>query len=113
MLAAAAHAGQCPADKQTGNDLPGVASAPVEVIDTGLASIDLSRKNVRLDPCRLRLRHMSIVPGGVVPLHSREDRPALIMVNSSEILEYSGKCAVPILHKAGETAREFLGTRHG
>jgi quercetin dioxygenase-like cupin family protein len=55
---------------------------------------------------------MTIMPGGVVPLHSHEDRPALIMVNSGEIYEYSSKCAVPILHKSGETAREFMGTKH-
>ncbi len=29
-----------------------------------------------------------------------------------EINEFNSKCAVPIPHEAGETAREFLGTRH-
>jgi quercetin dioxygenase-like cupin family protein len=107
-----AHAGQCPADKVAANDLPGAATAPVGVVDTELASIDLAKENVKLDQRRLRLRHMTIAPGGVVPMHSHEDRPALIMVNSGEIYEYSSKCAVPILHKAGETAREFMGTKH-
>jgi quercetin dioxygenase-like cupin family protein len=54
----------------------------------------------------------SIAPGGIVPLHSHEDRPALIMVNAGEIYENSSKCAVPILHKAGDISREFLGTQH-
>ena len=107
-----AHAGQCPADKVAANDLPGAATAPVGVVDTELASIDLAKENVKLDQRRLRLRHMTIAPGGIVPMHSHEDRPALIMVNSGEIYEYSSKCAVPILHKAGETARESLGTKH-
>jgi quercetin dioxygenase-like cupin family protein len=107
-----AHAGQCPADKMASNDLPGAASAPVGVVDTELAAIDLANENVKLDQRRLRLRHMTIAPGGIVPLHSHEDRPALIMVNAGEIFEYSSKCAVPILHKAGEVAREFLGTQH-
>jgi quercetin dioxygenase-like cupin family protein len=113
-LAAAglAHAGQCPADKVAANDLPGAATAPVGVVDTELASIDLANENVKLDQRRLRLRHMTIAPGGIVPMHSHEDRPALIMVNSGEIYEYSSKCAVPILHKAGEVAREFMGTKH-
>lgn len=106
-----AHAGECPADKLAANSLPGAATAPVGVVDTELASIDLSKENVKLDQRRLRLRQMSIMPGGVVPMHSHEDRPALIMVNSGEIYEYSSKCAVPILHKAGETARESLGTK--
>jgi quercetin dioxygenase-like cupin family protein len=111
-MAGFAHAAQCPADKAAANDLPGAATAPVGVVDTELASIDLANENVKLDQRRLRLRHMSIAPGGIVPLHSHEDRPALIMVNSGEIFEYSSKCAVPILHKAGEVAREFMGTRH-
>ena len=107
-----AHAGQCPADKVAPNDLPGAATAPVGVVDTELASIDLANENVKLDQRRLRLRHMTIAPGGIVPFHSHEDRPALIMVNSGEIYEYNSKCAVPILRKAGDVAREFMGTRH-
>lgn len=107
-----AHAGQCPSDKLADNPLPGAATAPVGVVDTELASIDLATENVKLDQRRLRLRHMTIAPGGIVPLHSHQDRPALIMVNHGEIYEYNSKCSVPILHKAGEVAREFMGTRH-
>lgn len=66
-----------------------------------------------LDQRRLRLHHRTIAPGGIVPLHSHADRPALIMVDSGEIHENDSKCGVPILHKAGEVAREFLGTMHG
>ena len=106
------HAGECPADKVATNALGGAATAPVGVTDTELASIDLAKENVKLDQRRLRMRHMTIMPGGVVPFHSHEDRPALIMVNSGEIYEHSSKCAVPILHKAGEISREFLGTKH-
>jgi quercetin dioxygenase-like cupin family protein len=111
-VAGFAQAGQCPADKVAANGLPGAATAPVGVVDTELASIDLAKENVKLDQRRLRLRMMTIAPGGIVPMHSHEDRPALIMVNSGEIFEYNSKCSVPILHKAGETAREFLGTKH-
>jgi quercetin dioxygenase-like cupin family protein len=113
-LAAAgyAQAGECPADKLANNALPGAATSPVGVVDTELASIDLAKENVKLNQRRLRLRHMTIAAGGVVPFHSHEDRPALIMVNKGEIYEYSSKCAVPILHKAGEISRESLGTKH-
>ena len=107
-----AQAGECPAGKSTANELPGAATAPMGVTDTELAAIDLAKENVKLEQRRLRMRHMTILPGGIVPLHSHEDRPALIMVNSGEIFEHSSKCAVPILHKAGDIARESLGTRH-
>ena len=111
-IAGLAHAGQCPADKIATNELAGAATAPVGVVDTELASVDLAKENVMLDQRRLRMRLMTIAPGGIVPFHSHEDRPALIMVNSGEIYEYSSKCAVPILHKTGEISREFLGTKH-
>ena len=112
FAASLAHAGECPADKVMANALADAATAPVGVTDTELSSVDLAKENVHLAQRRLRLRHMTIAPGGVVPLHSHADRPALIMVNSGEIAEHSSKCAVPILHKAGDISREFLGTQH-
>ena len=111
-LTGLAHAGQCPADMLANNPLANAPTMPVGVTDTELASIDLSKENVKLDQRRLRMRHMTIAPGGVVPFHSHEDRPALIMVNSGEIFENSSKCGAPILHKAGDIARESLGTKH-
>jgi quercetin dioxygenase-like cupin family protein len=80
-----------------------------------LASIaqagELAKENVKRKQRRLGWRHMSIAPGGIGPLHSHEDRPALIMVNSGEIYKHSSRCAVPILHKAGNVAREHMGTQ--
>ena len=105
-------AGECPAGKAGTNALANAPSAPVGITDTELAAIDLSKENVKLNQRRLRMRHMTIAPGGVVPLHDHTDRPALIMVNSGEIYENSSKCQVPILHKAGDIAREYLGTKH-
>ncbi len=107
-----ATAGTCPDGKSAANPLADAATAPVGVTDTEIASIDLSKENVKLKERRLRMRQMVIAPGGIVPMHSHEDRPALIMVTSGEVYEYSSKCSVPILHKAGEVARESLGTKH-
>lgn len=112
MAIGSATAGECPAGKVGKNMLAGAATAPVGVTDTELAFVDLSKENVKLSERRLRLRSMTIAPGGVVPMHSHADRPALIMVVSGEIFEHSSKCSVPILHKAGDVAREFLGTTH-
>jgi quercetin dioxygenase-like cupin family protein len=111
-LTSMAQAGTCPADKVGANSLPGAATAPVGVTDTELASIDLAKENVKLLERRLRMRQMTIAPGGVVPLHSHADRPALITIVKGEIYEYNSKCTVPILHKAGETAIESMGTMH-
>ena len=107
-----AFAGECPADKVGVNALAGAPTAPIGVTEQELSSIDLSKENVHLDERRLRFRAMQIQPGGVVPLHSHADRPALIMVNSGTIYENSSKCLAPIQHKAGDISREFLGTQH-
>ncbi len=111
-IAAPALAGECPQGKAGNNPLPGAATAPVGVTEMELASIDLSKESVKLPERRLRYRHMEIQPGGIVPLHSHADRPALIMVNQGQIFEYSSKCTVPISHKAGEIARESNGLMH-
>ena len=105
-------AGECPADKVGPNPLVGAASAPSGVTEMELSYIDLSKEAVNLPQRRLRYRHMEIQPGGVVPLHSHSDRPALIMVNQGQIYEYSSQCTVPILHKAGEIGRESNGLKH-
>jgi len=112
LAAAPAFAGECPADKVGANALATAPAAPIGVTEMELSSIDLAKENVNLPQRRLRFRHMEITPGGIVPLHSHEDRPALIMVNAGQIYENSSKCLVPILHKAGEISREFLGVRH-
>ena len=112
FVIAPAFAGECPADKVGVNALAGAPTAPIGVTEQELSSIDLSKENVHLDERRLRFRAMQIQPGGVVPLHSHADRPALIMVNSGTIYENSSKCLAPIQHKAGDISREFLGTQH-
>ena len=61
---------------------------------------------------RMRLRHFEIAPGATVSTHSHADRPAMIYFISGEILEHSTKCAVPILHKAGESTAEVGNVRH-
>jgi quercetin dioxygenase-like cupin family protein len=112
LAATSAVAGECPAGKVGPNPLDGAATAPFGVQEMELSSIDLSMEAVNLPQRRLRYRHMEIAPGGVVPLHSHSDRPALIMVNQGQIYEYSSQCTVPILHKAGEIGREAKGLRH-
>ena len=57
-------------------------------------------------------RKLTIEPGGIVPWHSHDDRPALIFVQQGEIVEYASNCADPIVHKAGDLRPEVFGTSH-
>jgi quercetin dioxygenase-like cupin family protein len=112
ILAAPASAGECPAGKVS----PGTRTAgemkPKGVTDTVLAKIDLSAEKVNLRDRELRIRKLIVQPGGVVPWHSHEDRPALIYIVSGTIHEYSSNCSEPIEHKPGEVSVEKLGVQH-
>ena len=99
-----AQAGECPVGK-TGVDVmkPG-ATMPSKVTDTVIASISLDDYGAK--GRALRMRRLVVQPGGVVPWHSHEARPANILVVSGQITEYRSSCSVPILHRAGEVTQE-------
>jgi quercetin dioxygenase-like cupin family protein len=111
-LAPAAFAGECPADKQGPNVRMPVTFAAKDVTDTVLAATDLADEAPKLKGSKMRVRKLTIQPGGIVPWHSHGERPALIYVIEGEIVEYASNCSVPILHKAGEVARETHVTSH-
>jgi quercetin dioxygenase-like cupin family protein len=112
VAASPASAGQCPADKVKDGVRASGEMKPHAVTDTVLGMIELGREKVALADRRLRLRKLVIQPGGVVPWHSHEDRPALIYVVSGSIHEYASNCSVAIEHKAGEVSIEKLGVQH-
>lgn len=113
-LAGPAMAGSCPADKivPSGQGQAESKAKAVGVSDVVVASIDPSKEPVGIQDRLFRLRKLTILPGGVVPWHSHGDRPALITIVSGAIVEYSSTCAVPILHKAGESTAETHVTMH-
>ena len=102
----AAFANGCPVNQMGDNPLANAQTKPVGVTDTVLEQIDLSKEMVKLADHQLRIRRLVIQPGGVVPLHSHADRPALIYIVSGEINEYASDCKVAIVHKAGDTSRD-------
>ncbi len=103
--ASPAVAGQCPAGQEVANPLAARETMPKAVTDDVLGSIDLG-KEIGVQGRDLRLRKLVVQPGGVVPFHSHDGRPALIITVSGEITEYRTTCGVPITHKAGELSRE-------
>lgn len=103
--ASPAVAGQCPAGQEVANPLAARETMPKAVTDDVLGSIDLG-KEIGVQGRDLRLRKLVVQPGGVVPFHSHDGRPALIITVSGEITEHRTTCGVPITHKAGELSRE-------
>ncbi len=110
-IATPAFAGQCPADQVRDNALAGHPTAPSQVTDDVVGSIDLGSE-IGVQGLDLRLRRLVVQPGGIVPFHSHEGRPALIITVSGEITEHRSSCAVPIVHRAGEVSREADGIGH-
>jgi len=111
-IASSAAAGECPADHMKSNVRPMVDTKPVGVSDVTLGSIDLGKQPAHIEGRELRFRKLTIQPGGIVPWHSHDDRPALIFVQQGEIVEYASNCDVPITHKAGDLRPEVFGTSH-
>jgi quercetin dioxygenase-like cupin family protein len=107
-------AGECPAGKRVadgfGQKNPG--HGPKAVTDVVVTSTDLGNERVGLKEHQFRARRLVIQPGGIVPWHSHDERPAMIYVVKGEIFEYASNCTVPILHKVGDVAREAKGTSH-
>jgi quercetin dioxygenase-like cupin family protein len=107
-----ASAAECPADKIKANAREKVDYKPVGVTDVTLGAIDLGKEPAHIEGRELRFRKLTIEPGGIVPWHSHDDRPALIFVQQGEIVEYASNCTDPIVHKTGDLRKEMFGTSH-
>lgn len=55
----------------------------------------------------LRIRRITVVPGGFVPLHWHNDRPSVDFIVEGEIVEHNSFCAVEIVHRPGESSERF------
>jgi quercetin dioxygenase-like cupin family protein len=106
-----AMAGQCPAGQAGANALTNAPTMPKDVTDTVIGSVDLGPE-IQVDDRQLRTRRLVVQPGGVVPLHSHADRPALIVTVSGSITEHRSDCSAPIEHHAGDISREADGISH-
>jgi quercetin dioxygenase-like cupin family protein len=106
-FAGIAAAGECSAGKMKDGARTSGETKPVGVTDKVIASIDLAPKGGDFAGQLLRMRKLTIAPGGVVPWHEHSVRPANIYILSGTIEEYRANCSVPIVHKAGEVTMEF------
>jgi len=110
-IASPALAGTCPMGQEGANPLAGAPTMPSDVTDSVLGTVDLGPE-INVSARSLRLRMLVIQPGGIVPMHSHKDRPALIFTASGTVTEYSSRCKLPIVHNAGEVSNETNGVTH-
>lgn len=99
-------AGSCPEEHvlSEARDLGSVSAKGVKVEVRESIALDRWRET---PPLKMRMRHFTIEPGGIVPTHSHGDRPSIIYFVSGVMTEHNSLCAVPITHEAGTTAGEF------
>lgn len=114
LTATGVFAAECPADKRVadGQGQKNAGHAARGVTDVVRSSTDLGKEAPMLKDRLFRLRQLDIAPGGIVPFHSHDERPAQIYVVKGTIVEYASNCAVPITHKAGDVAQEKRGVSH-
>jgi quercetin dioxygenase-like cupin family protein len=108
----AAVAGSCPKDQVLTTPRQ-IENAPdVGVERPILQEVDLTGWR-NMGNFKLRMRRLTVAKDGIVPTHDHDDRPSIVLIQSGEIIEHSAFCAVPILHKAGDSSPEFgKGHKH-
>ena len=111
-MAGAAMAGECPAD-QVQTEPREIENAPDVGVERPVLHEVVLTGWRGMGSFHLRMRRLTVAPGGIVPTHAHDDRPSIVLIQTGEIVEHSAFCAVPILHKAGDSTPEFgIGHKH-
>lgn len=80
---------------------------------TGVVGEDLALTPLASDPTKaLRLRRLTIAPGGVIAWHDHSAVQGMALLVSGEMVELRNTCLDPITYRAGDVAREDAGTAH-
>ncbi len=112
LAAPAAQAGkaepvkECPPEQRLTEPRELVAPPDEGAIREVLSHADLSGWR-GVEGLALRIRRITVKPGGYVPLHYHFDRPSVDYIVQGELVEHNTFCAVPIVHKAGASSERF------
>jgi hypothetical protein len=116
LAVSSAFAGECPADKRVadGQGQKMVTHGAIGVADVVRSSIDLGNEAPMLTDRQFRLRTLAIAPGGIVPWHSHNERPAQIYIVKGEIVDTRAtapcrSCTGPVTWRRKSTARRTGG----
>ena len=111
--ASAALAGECPADKIKPNVRQMVDYKPVGVTDVTLGAIDLGKQPARIEGRELRFRKLTIEPGGIVPWHSHDDRPALTLSSKARSWNTQATASIRSCTRRATCGRRSMARRIG
>ena len=106
LAASPALAGSCPKESELAKPRK-IENAP----DVGVTREILSMVPLKgwrgVGDLMLRTRRLTVAKDGIVPYHEHDDRPSIVTIVTGELIEHSTLCAVPIVHRAGESTAEF------
>lgn len=77
-----------------------------------LQVIDLGKEIPGMEGRTLRMRKVTMLPGGALPLHSHTDRPAIVYVLEGQVREHYPADKAPIVYGAGDARTEQAGVDH-
>lgn len=102
------HVRECPADRiQPGARNEGFGPT------SGVEGVDVALTPLAHDPTRaLRLRRLTVQPGGVIAWHDHAAVQGMALIVSGEMVELRNTCLDPITYRAGDIAREDADTAH-
>jgi quercetin dioxygenase-like cupin family protein len=80
----------------------------------GVTTEDIALAPLASDPSRaVRMRRITIEPGGVIAWHTHEAVQGMALLVSGEMIEFRNTCLDPIRYRAGDVALEDAQTAHG
>ena len=80
---------------------------------SGVEASDIHLVPLASDPTRaVRLRRITVQPGGVIAWHDHTAVQGMALLVSGEMVELRNTCLDPITYRAGDVAREDAATAH-
>lgn len=103
-----AHVRECPAERTQAN-----ARSEGFGPTSGMEGVDVAFTPLANDPTRaLRLRRLTVQPGGVIAWHDHTAIQGMAVIVSGEMVELRNTCLDPLTYRAGDIAREDVNTAH-
>ncbi len=79
---------------------------------TPAGEMPLNEGAIALPGHKMRIRYFELAPGGHAPVHSHDNRPAIVYVLEGELIEHRSDQEQPVEHRAGSVTLEPHGLVH-
>ncbi|WP_057657950.1 cupin domain-containing protein [Pseudoxanthomonas dokdonensis] len=77
-----------------------------------LGEVDLGQESIQQPGYFLRMRTVTVEPGGVIPYHSHGKRPGIFFMKHGQIKIYVDGCKMPLVLNEGDSVVEDHRIKH-